>query len=144
MAVLKVHRRRLGQLLLGAGLLLSGSLLWSAQDGTASLDDQLESARWRDPDVSTRATDAEEESRELPPQSHALPADCAEWIQAGVIFTKADQHPRMKPKLMHMLKSLSSRTEKCVNFNMFTDDRSQSVIDAVFLKAQLPSRFKVR
>ena len=142
MAVLKLHRRRLGQLLLVSGLLLSGSLLWSAQDGAGSLDDQLESARWRDSDVSSPPT--EEESREMPPQSHTVPVDCAEWLQAGVIFTKADRHPRMKPKLMHMLKSLSSRTEKCVNFNMFTDDRSRSVIDSVFRKAQLPSRFKVR
>ena len=146
MAALKLHRRRLGQLLLAAGLLLSGLLLWNAQEDRASLDDQLESARWRDAGgPSPAARPEEEDSPPVPaPRRHTSPAHCAEWIQVGIIFTKADQHPRMRPNLLHMLKSLSSRTKECVNFNMFTDERSESAIEAVFTKAQLANRFKVR
>ena len=146
MAVLKINRRRLGQLLLVAGLLLSGLLLWSVQEGGAvtSLNDQLESARWRDADLASPPAVREEKEERVPsPQLHTAPARCAEWIQVGIIFTKADQHHKMKPNLLHMLQSLSARTKECVNFNMFTDEKSEAVIDAVFTKAQLPNRFKV-
>ena len=50
----------------------------------------------------------------------------------------------MRPNLLHMVTSIAAHTEECVNFNMFTDERSQPVIGAVFDKARLPNRFQVR
>ncbi|XP_037074991.1 xyloside xylosyltransferase 1-like isoform X2 [Pollicipes pollicipes] len=108
MSPVSLSRRRLA--LVAAGLLvcLIIVLLSSRDESTvraSALLDQLESAQWRDAGAPATVDDEDQEGEQAAAAaaaawSPAAAAPCRRRIEVGVIFTKADQHPKMKTNLV--------------------------------------------